>query len=69
MRHKDSAMVVLSDEHLGGRITVDMEAFFDFNFAISEELEVLVGNWEQLAAPLDIAECRLDRENRSVGDR
>lgn len=67
MRHKDSAMIVLSDEYVGGRICVDMEAFFDFNFAISEELEVLVGDWVQLAAPVDSARYGLDLEDRIGG--
>ena len=49
MRRSESAMLVLSEEHGGGRISVDMEAFLDFNFQLSEDLEVLVDDW-RLAA-------------------
>jgi len=49
MRRSESAMLVLSEEHGGGRISVDMEAFFDFNFQLSEDLEVLVDDWRHAA--------------------
>jgi hypothetical protein len=46
-------MLVLSEEYGCGRISVDMEAFFDFNFQLSEELEILVDDWRQTAAAGD----------------
>ena len=53
MRRSESATLVLSEEHGGGRISVDMEAFFDFNFQLSEELEILVDDWREDASDWD----------------
>ena len=53
MRRPESAMLVLSEEYGCGRISVDMEAFFDFNFQFSEELEILVDDWRHTAADGD----------------
>ena len=53
MRHSKSAMLVLSEESGGGRISVDMEAFFAFNFEFTEELEILVDDWQDYASSWD----------------
>ena len=37
MRHKDSAMVVLSDEHLGGRITVSLVRGLDARLDVNSD--------------------------------
>jgi hypothetical protein len=53
MRRSRSAMLVLSEESGGGRISVDMEAFFAFNFEFTEELEILVDDWQDYASSWD----------------
>ena len=53
MRRSESATLVLSEECGGGRISVDMEAFFEFNFQLSEDLEILVDDWRHTAPPWD----------------
>jgi hypothetical protein len=47
----DSPRLVLTEESAIGNISVDMEAFFEFSFALAEDLEALVDRWSHLAAP------------------
>lgn len=46
-----SMQLVLTDDAAMGRITVEMEAFFDFSFWMAEELEDLVQRWRPVAPP------------------
>ena len=47
----NSMQLVLTNDSATGRVTVDMEAFFDFSFWMAEELEDLVQCWRHKAAP------------------
>ena len=47
----NTMQLVLTNDTATGRITVDMEAFFDFSFWMAEELEDLVQRWRHEAAP------------------
>ncbi len=42
--------LVLTNDSAVGRITVDMEAFFNFSFWMAEELEDLVERWRHKTA-------------------
>ena len=47
---KKSMQLVLTNDSATGRITVDMEAFFDFSFWMAEELQDLVEKWRPVSA-------------------
>jgi len=51
----NTMQLVLTNDSATGRITVDMEAFFDFSFWMAEELEDLVQRWRHKAAPRSAA--------------
>tara|TARA_B100000809_G_scaffold235839_1_gene254343 strand:+ start:134 stop:343 length:210 start_codon:yes stop_codon:yes gene_type:complete len=53
MRRSESTTLILSEECGGGRISVDMEAFFEFNFQLTEDLEILVDDWRHTASEWD----------------
>ena len=53
MRRSESTTLILSEECGGGRISVDMEAFFEFNFQLTEDLEILVDDWRHTAPEWD----------------
>ena len=41
-------LVLVRDPALG-RITVDMQAFFDFSFDLAEDLQDLIGRWQHVS--------------------
>ena len=43
--------LVLTRDSSVGRIRVDMESFFAFSFDLTEQLQTLVEDWQQFAAP------------------
>ena len=45
-----STRLVLSDQKTLGRITVEMEAFFEFSFGLAEDIDDLVQRWAPKAA-------------------
>ena len=61
--------LVLDDHVTLGRMTVDMEAFFEFSFWIAEELEDLKAQWEhaetQANAGNQRTRLRRDRRDRT----
>jgi hypothetical protein len=55
---RERAKIFLSDHRGLGRVYVDLAAFFDFSFALSEELEDLVGKWAGWSTPRNIVQLR-----------
>ena len=47
---KNSMQLVLTNDSATGRVTVDMEAFFDFSFWMAEELQDMVDKWRPKSA-------------------
>lgn len=43
--------LLLTRDSSVGRIRVDMESFFAFSFDLTEQLQTLVEDWQQFAAP------------------
>lgn len=43
-----SFQLILSDRDGLGRISVDLETFFEFSFALAEELDAIVRRWRTL---------------------
>ena len=43
--------LVLADEDVGGRITVEFDAFLEFDTLIREDLDRLEQRWAHFAAP------------------
>jgi hypothetical protein len=43
--------LVLTRDSSVGRIRVDMESFFAFSFDLTEQLQTLVEDWHEFAAP------------------
>lgn len=53
--------LILCDSEGGGRITVDMEAFFEFSFWMAEELQDFVAERQHMARPRTAQNTRRTR--------
>ena len=54
-RSRETTKLVLTDHAGLGRIQVELEAFFDFSFALAEDLQDLVDEWAHQIAPRAIS--------------
>lgn len=54
----DTLQLILADDDGRGRITVDMDAFLEFSFDLTEDLQDMVDQWSHATAPQALRERR-----------
>ncbi len=64
MATSPQVQLVLTRDCSVGRIRVDMESCFAFSFDLTEQLQSLVDDWDQLAAPVARSPVAVEHDTR-----